>query len=741
MSWIFGTIDFDAYGVMVSRSAGVMNLPKLQTEGHNWKDVDGLEYWQDEPKYNDREIVLNCWMMAKKDETNSGYQNFRTKVQSFTDAVKAAGKVTFQTPYINIPDCSISKGISVIRETNYVQDIQAGTFILRITVHGDADFMQLDIKRWTGTETLTVASVFTNNLKVPKTLQGDIYASCSFKSNTKLDLKYFDYFRINSNGVNEDTFHLPANPNFKKGSSNEFIYDLRFEHQSEWLKNSQFLNDRLEADFYYYANMEEIVDWIVTNHNRSWWNNFQKGTVATTERRNHKFSAEDCLSVLKRIAKDYGLEYEFEYVAVSRYNINIKQQVANTKAVTLQYGQGNGLYELSREPVDKSELCTILYAYGADKNLKPDYRNGIGRLSFDNNPLKNNEGLHDGAGPHEKTVYFDDIFPNRTATVTAYEQVLPLNLTNAQKEVWPDGIYKPADSSLDFDINSYLLGGLTAKMRMKTGDLAGFEFEIAVYDHTYKSMWIIPFKDERGDVYPNATMQIAVGDEYTLVDIGQPPTYIAAAEAALEAKAQGYINEHSIPKFPYRCIINPAFMAANPGGFEVGNKITVIDADYGINGLFRISNLTYDAYKLTYELTLSDTARLSRNQQTEIRLKSVEVALEDTGKDQVEQMRKDQETTGELRNRLLDPNNDKLKTDKIVRNESIDPRMLAYDAGTLQWSFRGVWFYDKNEDGAELAWTAGNFLIHNWADNTLDRYTIDKRRTLLVEYNPTRTWN
>lgn len=740
MSWIFGTIDFETYGVMVSRSAGVMNLPKLQTEGHNWLDVDGLDYWQDEPKYSDREIILNCWMLAEKDETNSGYENFRTKVQAFTDAVKEAGKVTFQTPYIDIAGCSITQGISVVRETNYVQDIQAGTFLLRITVHGDIDLMQLDIKRWTGSETLTVASVFTKNLKVTKSLQGDIYASLSFESNEKQDLKYHDFFRINSNGVNEDTFHLATDPNFKKNSSNKFVYDLRFEHQSAWLASSLFLNDRNETDFYYYANMDEIVDMIITNHNREWWDNFRKGTITATERRNHRFSGENCLSVLKRLAKEYDLEYEFEFVALSKYNINVKEQVANTKAVTLIYGKGNGLYELSREPADKNNLCTILYAYGAAKNLKPDYRDGMSRLSFTNNPLRNNEGLHTGAGPHERTVYFDDIYPNRTSTVTAYEQVLPEDLTDAQKEVWPDGIYKLTDSSLEFDINDFLLGGLTAKIRMKTGALAGMEFEITKYDHTFFSMWLIPFKDESGEVWPNETLKIAIGDSYTLVDISQPSSYVGVAEAELEAAATAYLANHSIPKFPYRAIIDPAFMVVNPGGFEVGDRVTVVDTDYGINGLFRISNLSYDRYKSTYELTLSDTARLSRRQALEMRLEAVERAQEAARKDTPESSRNDVETTGELRRRILDPNDDKLGADRIVRNESLDPRMLAYDSGTIQWSFQGVWFSDKEEDGVTIEWTAGTFTIHNYARGTLDRYGIDKRRTLAVEYDPTRTW-
>lgn len=742
MSWIFGTIDFETYGVVVSKSSGVLNLPKLQTEGHDWLDEDGLDYWQTTPKYDDREIVLNCWMLASADETYSGYENFITKMQTFTDAVKAEGEVTLQTPFIDIDDCSIVKGITVTRETNYVQDLQAGTFVLRITVAGDLDFKEQTIQRWNGVSNVATATVYTNNIKVNKTLQGDFYVTMSFESKEKLDLKYFDFVDILSNGSNVDRFYLPADPEFKKVSTNKFVYNLRFEHQSRWLQSSQFLNDRDEADFSYYANMDEIMDMIIDNHDRSWWQNFSKGTIASTERRNHLFSAEDCFSVLRRIAKDYDLEYEFEYVSAGKYKINCVEQVANTKAVTLEYGKGNGLYELTREPADQSELCTILYAYGAAKNLKPDYRGGMSRLSFDNNPLNNNDDLLTGAGPQEKTIYFDDIYPNRTSTITNYTQVLPSGLTEAQAEVWPDGIYKVEDSTLEFDLNDYLLGGLTAKIRMKSGDLAGYEFEIEKYDHDITTMFIIPFKDEGGYVVPNETLTLATGDSYTLVDMDQPESYVTIAEAELEAAATAYLADSSIPKFPYRCVVDPAFVALAPLGFEVGDRVTIIDTDYGINGLFRISNLTYDAYRLIYEFTLSDTARLTRRQSLEMRLEAVERAQERARKDQAESTVKDVETTNELRNRLLHPNSDHIKCDPLVADESIDPRMMAYDTGVPQFYLNEA-LVETNRDGDEdkIHVGTGQISITNWEMNTLSRYEIAKLRANDEVYDPTRTWD
>lgn len=741
MSWAFGSIDFDTYGVKVAKSAGVLDLPKLKHDGHDWLDEDGRDYWRDSAEYNNREIILNCWIMAEADAVNSGYDNFQTKVNAFTAAVKAEGKSTLTTPFLNIADCSISQGVFLTRETNYVQDIQAGTFLLKITVHGDSDFELVNIYRDTGTN--VVAVVKSKDLKVTKILQGAMNASLSFESNELLDIEYFDFIMVNSNGVDDDRFHIETEPEFKKISTNKYRYSLKLDHQLNWLSHSMFLYDG-ESDFYFWGDLEDILDLIITNHGRSGYNKFSKGTVATTENRNHKFSNENCLQVLKRICSEYELEYEFEYQAPVTYDylINVKEQVANTKALTFQYGKGNGLYELTREPMLKEKLCTILYAYGAAKNLKPDYRGGMTRLSFDGNPLKQNESMATGYGPHEKVVYFDDIYPGRSATVTGYLQVLESALTDAQREIYPGGIYRVEDTTLDFDLNDYLLGGLTAKIRMKTGNLAGFEFQIEYYDHDVKQMWIIPFKDERGEQFPNASLQIAIGDEYTLVDIDQPTTYVSAAESDLEAAATSYLSEHSTPKFPYRCRVDPAFMDDAATGLEVGEHVTVQDTDYDISGQFRISELVYNSHTGVYELKLSEKAILSRLQQTNLRLQALERAAEDTGADEVESMRKDKETAEELRTRMTDPADDLLAADRIVRSESIDPRMLAYDSGTVQFSLQNALIsanVDGNEDKVKIE--AGTITMHNFRENTKDRYQIHKLKSVGGDYDPTRTWN
>lgn len=745
--WGFGNIEFSDYGVYVASAQGLMDFPKLLDDGHDWLDEDGREYWR-EPKYVDRDILLNCFMIAEPDGAATAYVTLLEQMEAFSGEIRGAGKTSLVTPYKTFDDCTITTGIQTTRHTGYVNNIQYVVFTLRVTVHGDSNYLQVDIKRWTGSETITAATVFTNNLKVNKALQGDYTATMQFESSQKLPIKFFDYIEVNSNGVHLDVFHLTAEPDFRKLSSNKFSYSLTFFHQNRWLESSQFANDRGETDFYYFANLEEIVDLIITNHNRGWFGNFVKGTIEHTERKNHKFMGENCLDVLKRLCADYDVEYEFGYVQPGKYQINVSEHVGDDLNLTIEYGKGKGAYEVSREAVRRDEVCTVLFAFGSTKNIPPTYRGGLQRLSFDGNPISNNAGLHDGAGAQEKTVFFDDIYPNFTSDVTDFEWKLPEDffdipnpahtLTKEEEMVWPMGFFRVEDSEIPFDINDYLLGGLTAKIRMKTGELAGYEFEIQRYDDDTNSMFIIPFKDERGDIYPNADFLINEDDEYTLVDIDQPAEYIEVAEAELEAAAEAYLASSSDIEmiFPYRVIVDPKLQYS----FDVGDKIDLIDEDFNIDDKYRVANLTYDVGLKIFELYLSDTARLTRRQQTEMRMRAVERAQRATQSDKPENMRRGGETTKEVKNRLLNPRDDKLNTDQVLRVNSVDARAVGLDAISIQWAVEGLWFQADDEEN-KVTWTAGRFIVSNWGEYTKQRYEIDKDVQDDVDYDPSKTWN
>lgn len=736
MSWAFGNIEFETYGIYVSRSTGVLNLPKLQFDGVDWPDENGLHYWQSQNKYNDREIILNCFISAKKTLTQTGYEVFLEKIGLFFTALQNEALTTLATPYINVYDCALQNGLSVKRETSYDHDTQIGTFELRLTVRGDTKFLSVPVKDWATYQ--TKAYLVVNNLVVQRTLQGESYATCSFELNYIPAFHVWDYVMINTNGTLAEPYYFMVEPEVVKLATNKYQISVRLEHGSIILRQIAFLNSSNESDFYFYGNLNDIIDMMTVCTDRFHTGKFQKGSIETTANKLHKFTNENCQDLLKRLAEEYELEYDVRWTASVNYVIDVKKQIAETVSLTLEYGKYNGLYDLSRGAPNRDELVTCLYVFGSNKNLRMDYERGD-RLSIAANPLTKNMDKYLRV---EKAVTFDEIFPKRVAEVEAYFQVLKADLTDQQKFSWPNGIYRITDTTLNFDIKQNMLGGLTPKVSMLTGDLAGMQFEVKEHDFLHGFIYIQPKEDEAGNLYPNADVQIQQGDEYTLIDLKQDPTYEQTAETELQAAGQAYLDEYSELEYPYKATVYPAFSNAIIGHkFDVGDRLTIVDTDFGLNGLKRISSFTYDVYKQTYVLTLSKNKILSYRDRVKVILKEFDRTQKATNQQDAVTMQNNQETTKELKQRIFDPLDELQDVDKTVRSESIDPRMLSFDAGTVQFSLKNA-LVETNYLGDinKVKIGDGHLVIHNWPETSLNRFEIAKLKANGGIYDPTRTW-
>lgn len=737
MSWKLDNVLFSAYGVKVLRSSGLLDMPKMKNEGYNWLDLDGLDYRDavGDLLYDDREVVLSCVIKAENFDT------FLTAVEDFYEAIMATGTRTLLSPYGTINNIIVQNGVEMVRMTSYLSAWQVGIFNLRLTVLGDSAYKSFPIYHASGSP--VVGYLVTDNLQVRRTLQGESYATCTVELSAPLNVDMYAYILVNSNGVVAEPYYFMGLPNPTKKSSNKFVYNLRLDHGSVLLKQSQFLFAG-KAEFDIYLDLSEIVSLICDNSDRFISGKFQAGTIESTVRKNHTFKGENCHEVLVRMAKEYDLEYDIRYTVGGGvfYTIDLKKQIATTKAVTLEYGKGNGLFELERQPVNRDKLVTVLYVYGAAKNLKPDYRGGKNRLEFDGNPLRKNDDLYMGVEGH---VFLDEVYPQRTAEVESYTQVLKVEEDHedyaayaAIKDVWPGGMYKITDSTC-FDINAFLRGGLTAKLRMKSGDLAGYEFEIAKYDHDTHEIFLIPFKDDTGLQLPNDTLLIASGDDYTLVDIDQPLSYVAVAEAELLARGQELLDLWSVPEYPYSAKVDPAYLSTILDRFDCGDRITVVDSQLSINQLYRISSLIFYACTGAYDLQLSENRILNRRERMEIDIDKINRTLEKTNADTVEVIRKDKETVTELRNRIFTPADDQQNLDATIRNESVDPRMLAFDASTVQFQIQGLLVQTPyQKDYNKILISSGTLEILNWPDDSLRRYEIWKLENGGGVYDPRR---
>lgn len=209
-----------------------------------------------------------------------------------------------------------------------------------------------------------------------------------------------------------------------------------------------------------------------------------------------------------------------------------------------------------------------------------------------NVPLPFIERNVDLYGIIEHTEIFEDIYPHRTGTVSS------INGTDPQEF---------SDAALDFDVNTQLLPGLTAKVTFNTGQLSGYTFEISSYDHGTKKFLINKNGEERNLDIPSALLKPAIGDKYVLVDIKMPDTYIAAAEDELLTAANALLVTLSVPQLAYTITLDPTFLRRISRTFNIGDLIWILDAELELQTKIRVVSLTrnlLDEYQ--YQLELSD---------------------------------------------------------------------------------------------------------------------------------------
>lgn len=195
-------------------------------------------------------------------------------------------------------------------------------------------------------------------------------------------------------------------------------------------------------------------------------------------------------------------------------------------------------------------------------------------------------------GVSEYTEIFDDIFPHRTGTITG---------VNAGDE------HQFTDSSMDFNINSYLLPGLTPKITFNSGQLAGYTFDLESYNNSLKLFRIQQNGDERVLEIPSVDLRPAIGDEYVITDIRLPDEYIEAAEEELLAAAQARLIELSEPQLTYTVVIDPLFMKRFNKSIKAGDLVWIVDAELEVQRKIRVVAVTRNIVdEYNYQVELSD---------------------------------------------------------------------------------------------------------------------------------------
>lgn len=402
-----------------------------------------------------------------------------------------------------------------------------------------------------------------------KKVMGENEIRLTWQENRVLPFKINDWCMVFG-----ERYQLYKKPAERKLSARLYEYDLSMRAVGSNLERAQYMflgndNSLKEGDFSLTGNANDFIDLLLQNANRvdpGWI----KGQVIPTDYKTLTFSKENCYQALSRLAEAFETEY-----AIEGKTIHLTKRQTDT-GKTFKHGKNKGLYEIARQEVDNTSVVTRLYCFGSEQNLPTDYRDYAKRLRMTDGDLYIEKNVAK-YGVIEYTEIIDDVYPQRVGKVTSVNAVDP---------------YLFIDATIDFNVNDQLLAGLTAKVVFNTGQLAGYEFEVKSFNNTTKEFTILQNKSERVLEVPSTTMKPAIGDEYIILDIVMPTSYITAAEAALKVRAQAILDQACEPQYSYGITFDPVFLRKVKYIPTIGDLIWLVDVELEVQKRIRVVSST-----------------------------------------------------------------------------------------------------------------------------------------------------
>ena len=530
-------------------------------------------------------------------------------------------------------------------------------------------------------------------------------------------------------------YRLNRLPKESKTGMHEFSYDLEFEGVQYDLLRAHYnvtidttknvlqdvTGDSLTGDLHLFLEV------LVANANRVFPGKWAIGACPDTAKdKTLTFGESDnCLMVLQTLCNTSNFNVEFEIRTVNGVNyIDMKERVGQTLPYTFRFGRGGGLYSLKRDNVSDANIVTRLNVYGSTSNITHKYR--ADRLCLPGKS-KNQSFIE-----KKEAVAKYGIFEGRKN----FDNIKPSFTGHAKRVV--GNVVQFIDKTFPFDLNAkngdgltkYLIAGQEAKIHFNTGNLAGYDFTIAKYDHSTHTFTLNKFTDDRGNVFPSDTSEAfqfsaKEDDEYKITDVTYPDDIIFAAEKQLEEQATKWYDQNCQPKVAYSLDVTKQWLERMVGGddthivnvFAPGDFLHIVDEDIVVDKAVRIKSFTrnlLDPYN--YSLTISD---ITTNANTTARVLSelidIDKVLTINHLQDPARARANWRSSREILDMVFDPDGD-YYTDKIKPN-SVDTLALSVGAKSMQFGLTNTVFQPNYQ---------GNKSVVKWQGGVLTHYTINE---------------
>lgn len=485
--------------------------------------------------------------------------------------------------------------------------------------------MQMIIYSPTGTEILDAP--VTKEAIIKYVLMGDYYIELPFNLLEPTTFARGSYITYKGRKFEIMSTVRPEFDNKTGG----YKYTLKFEAQQNHMKRFVCFwlgGDNPEAVFHNTTDLESFAALIVANMNKQLGGeNWQVGTITVDNPKATKlvsFNGDKCWDILNTIAETFETEWWTE---------------ENGDLVSLCFGkldfgspeefrQGNVVKNIPAKKGDDSSYGTRFYVFGSTRNLTSDYgqapqggeTNHVSeirlRLPDGQRYIDAIPGLS-GSDIVEQVVFFDDIYPKNTETVTSIETVdREIIEGKAYVMYCKDTPFRPSD----------MIKGETLGATFTSGSLMGRDFELSInykpetwkpedgFDKKFEIIAQVESSGESQLIIPNESLHPEPGDTFVITGVKLPKERIEEAEKELLKAGESYAAKHSSDTDVYDCETNPVYCQENKKNYDAGQAVRLVDPRFGESGrLSRIQGYEkklYNEYIATY--TVGDNTAYSR---------------------------------------------------------------------------------------------------------------------------------
>lgn len=488
--------------------------------------------------------------------------------------------------------------------------------------------MQMIIYSPTGTEILDAP--VTKEAIIKYVLMGDYYIELPFNLLEPTTFARGSYITYKGRKFEIMSTVRPEFDNKTGG----YKYTLKFKAQQNHMKRFVCFwlgGDNPEAVFHNTTDLASFAALIVANMNKQLGGeNWQVGTITVDNPKATKlvsFNGDKCWDILNTIAETFETEWWTE---------------ENGNLVSLCFGkldfgspeefkQGNVVKNIPAKKGDDSSYGTRFYVFGSTRNLTSDYgqapqggeTNHVSeirlRLPDGQRYIDAIPGIS-GSDIVEQVVFFDDIYPKNTETVTSIEtvdrEIIEGQTDKAYVMYCKDTPFLPSD----------MIEGETLGATFTSGSLMGRDFELSInykpetwkpedgFDKKFEIIAQVETSGESQLIIPNESLHPEPGDMFVITGVKLPKERIEEAEKELLKAGESYAAKHSSDTDVYDCETNPVYCQENKKNYDAGQAVRLVDPRFGESGrLSRIQGYEkklYNEYIATY--TVGDNTAYSR---------------------------------------------------------------------------------------------------------------------------------